>query len=80
MPLDPAAKKSTEESRADDRINSSDELNHLCDLLDITTTQEREQVRNLVISDPLMIKLWAQYGFLNYSAPLKALTEDELDL
>ena len=80
MPLDPAAKKSTGESRAEDHRNSSDGLNYLCDLLEINTAQEKEKVRELVTFDPLLGKLWAQYGFLNYAAPLKCLTIDELDL
>ncbi|KAK7953407.1 hypothetical protein PG996_014299 [Apiospora saccharicola] len=79
MPLDPAAKKSTGESRAEDHRNSSDGLNYLCDLLEINTAQEKEKVRELVTFDPLLGKLWAQYGFLNYAAPLKCLTIDELD-
>ncbi|KAK8065581.1 hypothetical protein PG997_012328 [Apiospora hydei] len=79
MPQDPAAKKSTAESRAEDRDRSTDEFNHICELLGINSVQEREYIRNLVTSDPKLAKLWSQYGLVTYTAPLKALTLDELE-
>ncbi|KAK8031780.1 hypothetical protein PG990_001514 [Apiospora arundinis] len=79
MPLDPAAKKSTVQSRAEDHCKSSDGINHLCELLDITSAEERDQVRHLVAFDPLLARLWNKYGIVNYAAPLKALTLDELE-
>ncbi|KAK7935217.1 hypothetical protein PG985_000712 [Apiospora marii] len=79
MPLDPAAKKSTVESRAEDRSTSTDGLNHLCDMLEITTPEEKRRVRDLVTFDPVLGRMWAQYGILSYAAPLKALTVDELE-
>lgn len=80
MPLDPTTKKSTAESRAEDHSISSDGLNHLCNLLEITTVEEKRRVRDLVTFDPVVGRMWAQYGIIDYAAPLKALTVDELDL
>ncbi|KAK8110851.1 uncharacterized protein PG998_007308 [Apiospora kogelbergensis] len=80
MPLDPAEKRSTAESRAEDyRHKSSDGVNTLCALLDITSAQDKDQVRDLITHDPLISSLWDRFNIISYAAPLKALTVDELE-